>query len=39
MKKVITITLLSSSVRITARDGGKLLKAGGPKKIKFSTNF
>jgi len=32
MKKCFTIMLLSSSVRITARDGGKLLKAGGPQK-------
>jgi len=32
MKKVITIMLLSSSVIITARDGGKLLKAVGLQK-------
>jgi len=30
-KKVITIMLLSPSVRITARDGGKLLNAAGPQ--------
>ena len=30
-KKVITIMLLSPSVRITARDSGKLLNAAGPQ--------
>jgi len=44
-KKVITIMLLSPSVRITARDGGKLLNAAGPqtevvflkKMVQFSV--
>jgi len=35
-KKVITIMPLSPSVRITARDDGKLLNAAGlPQKVVF----